>query len=176
MMPDFTIRTATEADLPFLPPIEDDAAVAFAAVGYGFCTEHPPRSIEVLREDMEQGTLLLAEVGETIVGFAIANYSTEAAHLRELSVLRSHHKRGIGLALLHAIEACSREKKHDTITLTTFRDVPWNAPWYARQGFEVITAGDLPEAHRALLSEELAMVYPHYPRVTMRKVLSRPDA
>ncbi len=171
MISDYTIRPATEADLRFLPPIEDDAAFAFEAVGYGFCTEHPPRSIEVLQRDIAQGTLLVAEVGGTIVGFAIAHYSPASAHLRELSVLRSHHKRGIGLALLQAIEACSREKKHDTITLTTFRDVPWNAPWYARQGFEVITAEDLPETHRKLLSEELAMVYPHYPRVTMRKLL-----
>jgi hypothetical protein len=30
------------------------------------------------------------------------------------------------------------------LSLTTFRDVRWNAPYYSRLGFEIVGASDLP--------------------------------
>lgn len=173
MIADVRIRLASEADLSALPAIEDDAAHAFAEVGYGFCTGLPGQSVEALRQAMRDGALLVAEAGEEgrVVGFAQVWRTREAAHLRELNVLRAFQKRGIGKALLEGVESWGREVAVPIVTLTTFRDVSWNAPWYARMGFEAVDAKSLPEDLLHRLAPELALDHPDYPRVIMRKRL-----
>jgi hypothetical protein len=47
--------------------------------------------------------------------------------------------------LLAAIEHARREQMR-AVTLTTFRDVPWNAPFYQRMGFVEVAPGEQ-EAH-----------------------------
>ncbi|MFM1920091.1 MAG: hypothetical protein RLZZ303_1725 [Candidatus Hydrogenedentota bacterium] len=164
------IRMAVESDLSALPAIEDDAAHAFAEVGYGFCAGLPGQSVEALRLAMREGALLVAEAGEEgrLAGFAQVWRTREAAHLRELNVLRASQKQGIGRALLEGVALWARETGLSMVTLTTFRDVPWNAPWYARMGFEVVNAGELPDDLLHRLAPELALDRPEYPRVTMR--------
>ena len=44
----------------------------------------------------------------------------------------------------------ARNSGYSAITLTTFRDLPWNGPFYARLGFEEVTALD---AHPRLAGE-----------------------
>ena len=173
MSANIRIRMAVESDLPALPAIENDAAHAFAEVGYGFCAGLPGQSVEALRLAMRDGALLVAEAGEErrLVGFAQVWRTREAAHLRELNVLRACQKQGIGRALLEGVASWAREAAIPMMTLTTFRDVPWNAPWYARMGFEVVDAAALPEDLLHRLAPELALDRPEYPRVTMRMQL-----
>ncbi len=69
-------------------------------------------------------------------GFAVAGPLGGGLHLRELSVDPAHGRRGIGTALVDTVIAASREQGLAGVSLTTFRDVPFNAPFYARLGFE----------------------------------------
>ena len=46
------------------------------------------------------------------------------------------------------------ERGYAEITLTTFRAVAWNMPFYARLGFEEITASELRPALAAVVLEE----------------------
>lgn len=69
-------------------------------------------------------------------GFADAGPLGGGFHLRELSVDPAHGRRGVGTALVEAVIAASRERGLSGVSLTTFRDVPFNAPFYARLGFE----------------------------------------
>jgi GNAT superfamily N-acetyltransferase len=65
------------------------------------------------------------------------------AHLEQLSVHPDHAGRGIGRALLRA--GCDWAAAHGyaELTLATYRDVPWNAPFYASEGF--VEAGPVDE-------------------------------
>ncbi|HET6966393.1 MAG TPA: GNAT family N-acetyltransferase [Acidimicrobiales bacterium] len=74
--------------------------------------------------------------GRPPVGFAEVDVVDGTAHLAQLSVLPEHGRQGIGRALVEAACDWARGAGHDAITLTTFADIPFNAPWYRRLGFE----------------------------------------
>jgi hypothetical protein len=59
------------------------------------------------------------------------------------------------------------------LTLTTFRDVPWNAPYYARIGFRVLVEAELTQGLRGIRDAEAAHGLDRWPRVCMRRELSR---
>lgn len=69
-------------------------------------------------------------------GFAVAGPLGHGLHLRELSVDPAHGRRGLGTALVETVIAAAREQGFAGVSLTTFRDVPFNAPFYARLGFD----------------------------------------
>ena len=47
------------------------------------------------------------------------------------------------------------EAGYPRITLSTFRDVPWNRPFYERRGFRVVDPGGLPPQHRDLVAPSI---------------------
>jgi N-acetylglutamate synthase-like GNAT family acetyltransferase len=47
-------------------------------------------------------------------------------------------RKRIGRQLIACVADHARTLGLTSLTLTTFRDVPWNAPFYARLGFEYI--------------------------------------
>jgi GNAT superfamily N-acetyltransferase len=108
------------------------------------------------------------------VGFALAEPSGSRLHLAEVDVLPEHGRRGVGTALVRQVERWGEARGFTEVTLTTYRDVPWNGPFYARLGYEVAP----PEALDARLAEiresEAARGLDSMPRVAMRKTLGRP--
>ena len=62
------------------------------------------------------------------------------------------------------------------LTLTTFRDVPWNAPYYRRLGFAVLASADQGPQLRALVAREAATIPGGAPRVAMRRAVRPPCA
>ena len=73
------------------------------------------------------------------MGFAHGVHVEGAAHLEQIAVHPSKMGQGIGTALLEAACVAAREAGYDELSLTTYADVPWNAPFYAARGFEVVT-------------------------------------
>jgi GNAT superfamily N-acetyltransferase len=86
---------------------------------------------------VEQGFVLVAERPRTgtIVGFVHVLESDGIAHLEQLSVLPQEGRRGYGRRLLDAAMDEARRGGYERLTLRTYADVPWNAPFYARAGF-----------------------------------------
>lgn len=74
------------------------------------------------------------ETGQA-VGFAVSADVAGIYWLKELSVDPAFGGKGIGSALLDAVVGRARWACHGALGLTTFRDVPFNAPFYARRGF-----------------------------------------
>jgi predicted N-acetyltransferase YhbS len=107
------------------------------------------------------------------VGFAVASICGRRVHLDELDVLPAHGRKGIGSALVEAVEDYALNSGCLEITLTTFRDVPWNAPFYTRVGFEVIPDQELGAELVRRLSDEAALGLERSRRLAMRKPLSR---
>jgi GNAT superfamily N-acetyltransferase len=73
------------------------------------------------------------------VGFARLGEVDGVAHLEQLSVHPGHSGRGIGTALLEAACTWAAGSGYQAMTLTTFAEVPWNGPYYARRGFTGLT-------------------------------------
>lgn len=120
------------------------------------------------------GFVLVAEAGlgthPSTVGFANVLEVDGHAHLEQLSVLPSYGQRGIGRLLVAAALAEARDRGHALITLRTYADVPWNAPFYASCGF--IESEPDSDFHRALLATEHALQLSQYgQRVQMTAVL-----
>jgi GNAT superfamily N-acetyltransferase len=72
---------------------------------------------------------------ETPIGFATTEPFDDALHLWALAVRLEAQKRGAGRALVQAVIADARARGLPAVTLTTFRDIPWNGPFYASLGF-----------------------------------------
>ena len=69
------------------------------------------------------------------------------AHLGQISVLPEHGGQGVGTQLLDAVAGWAQGQGHAEITLTTFRDVPFNAPLYGKRGYEVVPDSDWTDGH-----------------------------
>lgn len=109
----------------------------------------------------------LAPTGEP-VGFAIAHRLATSIHLHELDVDPAHARRGLGRRLIGAVAAWAAGEGLPAVTLTTFRNVPWNGPFYGRLGFRPLAAAELPPDLRAIVQAEGAAGLPVAERACMR--------
>lgn len=83
----------------------------------------------------QTGFLLVLELDGAVIGFAHVLDVGPIAHLEQLSVAPEHGRQGHGGRLLKAAIAEARRRGHRRMTLRTYADVPWNAPFYRRHGF-----------------------------------------
>ena len=90
------------------------------------------------------------------------------AWLDQLSVLDRWQGRGFGAALIDRTAAAARALGFDTLYLSTYRDVPWNAPFYARRGFAEVPRGDWPRAFRVQFMAENSHGHPPWRRTIMQ--------
>ncbi|MFD1826383.1 MULTISPECIES: GNAT family N-acetyltransferase [Mumia] len=125
------MRPAACEDVEAIREIERAADERFREIGLGFVADGEPTSYEAVSASVDRGTTWV-EVGDdgVPVAFALADVVDGRAHLEQLSVLPSHAGRGIGAALVDTVERWARTNEHDVLTLTTFADVPWNAPYF----------------------------------------------
>lgn len=161
------VREARAADLPLLAGIEADADELFLE-RFG----NPPWDPPTPGQDraFEAGFLLVA--GRPASGFAQVLEIEGDAHLQMLAVRRDHGRQGIGTALVRAAMEEARRRGHRRLTLSTYRDVPWNAPFYARLGFEELTRDE--HWHRAARRhEERAGLMAHGERLMMVTSLTK---
>ena len=128
-----TTRPARDADLALLAAIEDAGDALFAQRFGG--VDWPPASSGEERA-AEPGILLVAEADDgTVVGFSHVLDLDGHWHLEQIAVDPAHGRQGIGAALLEATHDAVRQHGGREVTLTTYADVPWNAPFYARHGY-----------------------------------------
>lgn len=162
------IRAARGDEVSRIRAIEDDAGLRYGEAGLPEDLEGLPRA--VIEAAIEAGTTWVAVDGEDrSIGFALCWARPDALHLRELDVERAWMGRGIGTALIEHVGAEARARGVGAVTLTTFRDVPWNAPFYARRGFAILAPAEQPAWLAAIRAEEDAGELAAWPRVAMRR-------
>jgi len=108
------------------------------------------------RPHLEAGTLWVAEVEGEMVGYLAGRVERPRLHVDEVDVARAFQGRGIGRALLTTAADWARKKGLEALSLTTFRNVPWNAPFYASFGFREWDPANAPASIRASLAYEAA--------------------
>ncbi|GAA4561535.1 GNAT family N-acetyltransferase [Planotetraspora kaengkrachanensis] len=158
------IRWAEADDLPTLVEVELAADGMFAPLGIHF-----PPGTTMIEDCDDPETVIVA--GRPPVGFAMLGTVDGLAHLEQLAVHPDHGRRGIGTSLLDAACDAAVAAGAAAMTLTTFRDVPWNAPWYAGRGFAVVPAERWGPELTALVRHEHTLGIDMEPRVVMRKDL-----
>ena len=164
------VRAMSIDDAALASAISAEAGRRFAAIAeprIAACADDPPFAIEALHTYIHAGRAWVATAGHAIVGFVIVDLVDGRAHIEEVDVAPSAGRHGHGARLVGAVVAWARSAGLDGVTLTTFRDVPWNAPWYARLGFRTLQDGELTPELRRLRDREDADGLPVELRVVM---------
>jgi len=165
------LRRATPADAAIFTELEQSAGLAFRAdseIAWLADTANLPA--DRYREIIAEGWSWVAEDEQAApVAFAAATLDAEELHLWELNVHIDHQRRGIGRALLKRLLFEAATAAIPAVTLTTFRDLPWNAPFYRSLGFELVDAVQLDPRLAELLAEEARRGLPAIRRCAMRR-------
>jgi ribosomal protein S18 acetylase RimI-like enzyme len=150
----FTIRKACPDDAAALPAIEQSAGELFATLpDLAWLADEDNKSVATYRALIDGGYCWVAtdDAGRRC-GFLAAEPMGDTLHICEIAVARDRQGRGIGTALMRTVIRAAAPLR--AITLTTFADVVWNAPYYERIGFRRLTPGELgPDLHAILTRE-----------------------
>ncbi len=166
----YSVRAARPRDVPTLPGIELRAATLFTDEDLPPELRHDATPESAFEAAAAEGRLWVAvsERDDTPIGFALARVVDGTAHLHELDVDPDHGRQGLGARLIGCLVAWARARGDQEITLTTFRHVAWNAPYYARIGFELVPAADIGAELRELMQREVEAGLDPNKRVAMR--------
>jgi predicted N-acetyltransferase YhbS len=142
-------RPARPDEIETIRALERASAQRFVGLMDALAADEPsPAGVLAIR--IADGGLIVAVEDEAVVGFAMFRRVEARSYVEQLDVLPAFAGRGIGAALLDAVAA--RAAGLDGLSLSTFRDVPWNAPYYRRLGFVEVAAltpgmADIREEH-----------------------------
>lgn len=172
MMDDVLIRDAHLDDLPVLQTIEVIAGRLFIDVAMPEIAGDEPLPLPQLERYQQSGLAwVAADTKDHPIAYLVAEEVDGNLHIEQVSVHPNHARQGIGRRLIERTAQEARARKLPALTLTTFRDVPWNAAYYHRCGFEIIDPSDQSPGLRRIRKHEAEQGLDRWPRVCMRKVL-----
>lgn len=164
------IRLAEPADLPRLQEIEVAAGSIFRSVGMAEIADDPAPPASWFEEYLTDGRAWVwADRGAAAAAFCLVEIVDGNAHVEQLSVHPDHGRHGLGAQLLGHIGEWARDRGLPEITLTTFTDVPWNAPYYTRLGFSVLADDDLGPGLQDVRAHEAERGLDRWPRIVMSR-------
>jgi GNAT superfamily N-acetyltransferase len=148
------VRRPTRAQLLACEGIERRAGELFRTVGLDAVADDEPFPID----ELVAGDVWVAVEDGVVAGYVCSLVLDGTTHVEQVTVDPAFARRGIGARLLDHLGG--------PLTLTTFRDVPWNGPYYERLGFRPIT--ELGPELREHVARE-AWLERLGPRVVMRR-------
>jgi GNAT superfamily N-acetyltransferase len=164
------IRAARPDDVARLQEIEVAAGELFRTIGMDRIADDDPPDREAFAALIDAGhAWVVATQDDIAIAYVTLIAFTESTHVQQLSVHPDGARRRLGADLLDHVAVWSSERGVRRLTLTTFRDVPWNAPYYARLGFRVLAPRQLPPHLRAIREREAALGLDAWPRVAMSR-------
>jgi GNAT superfamily N-acetyltransferase len=167
----YLIREANAQDFARLADIEKAAAILFSEVGLPEIAEHDPTDLDFIEAAARAGVVLIAVVDGAPAGFLLAAPLDRHTHIYELSVHPAHGRKGLGRQLVEAVCDWAEKKGDQAVTLSTFRDIAWNGPFYASCGFEEIARHEWTPALLLAHYREEGAGLPMERRCFMRKSL-----
>ena len=154
-MDPIAIELAREEHLAHIPGIELAGATLFAEADLPQEVRYRVTAVTDLRDAFNEGRIWVAIHGSRqTVGFAMAEIVDRQAYLTELDVLPEFGRQGIGSRLVRAVEAWAKTSDFESLSLITFRHLPWNAPFYEKLGFSIINSAEHGPELLGLMEEE----------------------
>ena len=167
------VRSADINDVPAMQAVENAAGERFREIDdprIAQRADDPPYSADGLaRAIAERRAWVALDNGGVVIGFAVAWTVDGEGHLEELAVTPEHGRRGVGRVLVDEVVVWASKQRLPSITLTTFRDVPWNAPYYEKLDFRIVTT--LTPALQAMVDQQATWGLDPTLRVVMRRSL-----
>ncbi|MFG2982117.1 GNAT family N-acetyltransferase [Streptomyces sp. NPDC048258] len=166
------IRAARLDELPLLQDIERAAGLCFRDIGMPEIADDEPLPLDELARYQRAGLAwVAADDSDAPVAYLIADRVDGGLHVEQVSVHPDSARRGVGRSLLdHLADRAARDGL-PALTLTTFTEVPWNAPYYERCGFRLLDEGGLTPGLREIREQEARHGLDRWPRVCMRRAL-----
>jgi ribosomal protein S18 acetylase RimI-like enzyme len=169
----YSLRPRREADGAALLGIENRAAEMFRAYGYGAVADNPFPDVASMQPLFSLGETWLATTdADQPVAFIVIAPLGRYLHIHELSVDPGHGRKRLGSALVRLVIAAAERQMRSGVSLTTFRDVPFNAPFYEKLGFSAIADAAADPHLAARLETECPEGVPLSSRVLMVRHLT----
>lgn len=169
------IRIARSRDLNALRDIERAAGVAFRELGMEEIAEDEPLTVDELAVFQTDGRAWVAvDAADRPVAYVLVQPVDGNAHIEQVSVHPTHARRGLGRELLQMAAEWAYDHNLTALTLTTFTDVPWNAPYYQRLGFRTLSDTEVTSGLRRIREHEATLGLDRWPRAVMRRDLTTP--
>jgi GNAT superfamily N-acetyltransferase len=170
----YTLTRATKEDRPTLSAIELDAVSVFSRIPELADLSRIQVPAEQLESWILNGRVYIANDDGKPVGFVAAVPMDTTLYIAEISTIPEYQGKGVGSVLIEAVFAQAREttvpEQKTRVSLTTYREVPWNGRWYLKRGFKEVDAEALGPKHIAKMvydREERKLVRPGYTRCCM---------
>ena len=156
-MSEVAVRHARPSDLAYLSSIEESGADTFARAGIPLVDRAPPSAPDHWAPSLEAGVLWVADDPRAgPIGFLAGKLEDGGLHIEEIDVAMERQREGHGRRLIQRAAEWARERGLAVLTLTTFRAVAWNGPFYASLGFVEPSPAETPAWLEAILAKEAA--------------------
>lgn len=166
------IRAVRADELALLQDIERSAGECFRSVGMPeIAGDEPPPLPELARYQQAGLAWVAVDEADRPLAYLIAEHVDGNLHIEQVSVHAAAARRGIGRALIGHLADFAADAGAPALTLTTFAEVAWNAPYYERCGFRRLAAEAVGPDLRAIRVQEAARGYDRWPRVCMIRPL-----
>lgn len=170
------IRLASADEIHKIAPLEQAAAEMFRQIGMTEVAEDAPISDTILLKAVEETRLWVAVEYGVLKAYLLGSFLPRSLHIDQVTVHPDAARRGLGALMIESVSADPRAKQLGLMTLTSFANVPWNAPYYERIGFLDIAESEWPEGVAEKVAAEQEHGLGNYPRVVMQRVISEPEA
>lgn len=144
------LRLARLSELPSLMALETASGILFRGTGLIPSEETDPGMITTLEKGYLAQLCWVAEIADLedpslpwVAGFVVCRVEGDDLYLDQISVHPDAMRRGLGAALIKTVFDDAIRRGLSRVTLSTFRDVSWNGPYYARFGFVELPEADL---------------------------------
>ena len=170
------IRLGSADEIHKVAPLEQAAAEAYRTIGMDAIADDAPIPESVLLEAAEEQRFWVAVEYGVLKAYLLGDFLPQSLHIDQVTVHPDASRRGLGALMIESVSADPRAKERGLITLTSFANVPWNAPYYERIGFIDIDRKDWPEgvAEKVAAEEEKGLAA--WPRVVMQREIPEDPA
>ncbi len=167
------IRPAIVRDISRITEIEQHGGKKFTDIGMAWVTARPSSNKQELEEGINAKSIFIAAESDNLLGFIHLGMVDNHGHVFEVSVDYGAQGKGVGkLLMLHA-EKWASSHDFEAISLTTFKHVAFNGPWYQSLGYnEIDPDNTLPEL-KMIINGERASDLNKSERVAMIKQLNK---
>lgn len=164
------IRPARLDDIEALQEIERRAGKAFSTIDMDAIADDEPPSTEDLTEYIDdQRAWVATSTDDRPTAYVLVDLIENNAHIEQVTVDPDSARQGLGAKLIDHVDQWARAEGLNGLTLTTFTSVPWNAPYYARLGFQALDPADLTEGLRKVREHEGELGLDRWPRTAMTR-------